>query len=491
MAVAAQSRDGLISAPLEKESVGWALASLSLATLLSSLGTSIASVGLPSLMQTFGASFQAVQWVVLAYLLAITTLIVSAGRLADMFGRRPLLLGGIALFTSASVLCGLAPTLWLLIAARAVQGLGAALMMALTLAFVAETVSKERTGSAMGLLGAMSAIGTTLGPSLGGLLIAGLGWRAIFLVNVPLGLLTFALAWRALPARDKNARAAQGRFDATGTVLLALSLAAYALAMTLGRGNFGALNIGLLFATGIGVALFAVTQSRVKTPLIQLASFRDPRLSASLAMSLIVATVMMATLVVAPFYLSRGLGLDAAMVGLVLSTGPLVSTLSALLAGRLSDRFGANRMMVAGLTSLAAGTFLLSLAMTRLGIASYVVPITVTCFGYALFQTSNNAAVMSGVGAGERGVMSGLLNLSRNLGLITGASLMGAIFAVASAGAPKATGPDVLTSASAARGMQITFETATAMALVALLLALFSARNAIKLEQPGQSTRDS
>lgn len=479
MAVTAQDRDR-ISAPQQDQSVSWALASLSLATLLSSLGTSIASVGLPSLMQTFGASFQAVQWVVLAYLLAITTLIVSAGRLADMFGRRPLLLGGIALFTLASVLCGLVPTLWLLIAARAVQGLGAALMMALTLAFVAETVSKERTGSAMGLLGAMSAIGTTLGPSLGGLLIAGFGWRAIFLVNVPLGLLTFALAWRALPARNKTAQAPQGKFDAMGTALLALTLAAYALAMTLGRGNFGALNIGLLAATGLGIGLFSVAQKRVKNPLVQLASFRDARLSASLAMSLIVATVMMATLVVAPFYLSRGLGLDAAMVGVVLSTGPLVSTLSALLAGRLSDRFGAQRMMVAGLASLATGTFLLSLALTRLGIASYVVPITITCFGYALFQTANNAAVMGGVGAGERGVISGLLNLSRNLGLITGASLMGAIFAVASAGTSP--GTDVLSAALAARGMQITFETATVLALVALLLALFSLRLAGRIQ---------
>ncbi|TIW86938.1 MAG: MFS transporter, partial [Mesorhizobium sp.] len=132
MAVVEQNR-GLISAPRQAQSAGLALASLSLATLLSSLGTSIASVGLPSLMQAFDASFQAVQWVVLAYLLAITTLIVGAGRLADMFGRRPLLLCGIALFTLASVVCGLAPTLWLLIAARAVQGLGAALMMALTL----------------------------------------------------------------------------------------------------------------------------------------------------------------------------------------------------------------------------------------------------------------------------------------------------------------------------------------------------------------------
>ncbi|WP_027052191.1 MFS transporter [Mesorhizobium erdmanii] len=479
MPVAAQNR---LKSAQQDQSVGWALASLSLATLLSSLGTSIASVGLPSLMQAFGASFQAVQWVVLAYLLAITTLIVSAGRLADMFGRRPLLLGGIALFTAASVLCGLAPTLWLLIAARAVQGLGAALMMALTLAFVAETVSKERSGSAMGLLGAMSAIGTTLGPSLGGLLIAGLSWRAIFLVNVPLGILTFALAWRALPASKKSAQAAQGKFDAMGTILLALTLAAYALAMTLGRGNFGPLNIGLLAATSTGIILFGVAQMNAKSPLIQLAGFRDPRLSISLAMNVIVATVMMATLVVAPFYLSRGLGLDAAMVGVVLSTGPLVSALSALLAGRLADRFGANRMMVAGLVSLATGTFLLSLAMTKLGIASYVVPITVTCFGYALFQTSNNAAVMSGVGAGERGVISGLLNLSRNLGLITGASMMGAIFAIASAKEQQGVGQQLLSSEAAARGMQVTFQTATALALVALVLALLSARVAGRLE---------
>ncbi|MBB6410747.1 MFS transporter [Mesorhizobium sangaii] len=475
MAIAEQNER--VSAPPQVQSARWALVSLSLATLLSSLGTSIASVGLPSLMQAFGASFQSVQWVVLAYLLAITTLIVSAGRLADMFGRRPLLLGGIALFTLASILCGLAPTLWLLIAARAVQGLGAALMMALTLAFVAETMSKSKTGSAMGLLGAMSAIGTTLGPSLGGLLIAGFGWRAIFLVNVPLGVLTFALAYRALPACGKPAQADRGKFDAVGTALLALTLAAYALAMTLGRGNFGALNLGLLIAAGIGIALFAAAQAKVKNPLIKLASFCDLQLSASLAMSLVVATVMMATLVVAPFYLSRGLGLDAARVGLVLSTGPLVSALSALLAGRLTDRFGAHRMMVAGLASLATGTFVLSLAMTKLGIASYVVPITVTCIGYALFQTSNNAAIMTGVGAGERGVVSGLLNLSRNLGLITGASLMGAVFAVASAGEQ-----DILSSVAAARGMQVTFQTATALALVALSLALLSTRAASRAE---------
>ena len=188
----------------------WALAGLSLSMLLSSLGTSIANVALPTLAQAFGASFQQVQWVVLAYLLAITVLVVSAGRLGDIIGRRRLLLAGFVLFTAASVLCGAAPTLWLLIAARAAQGVGAAIMMALTMALVGEIVPKAKSGSAMGLLGTMSAIGTALGPSLGGVLIAGLGWRAIFLVNVPLGLLTLVLAHRGLPADRREPKTRSG-----------------------------------------------------------------------------------------------------------------------------------------------------------------------------------------------------------------------------------------------------------------------------------------
>src|SRR5437660_63270 len=145
-------------------SVRWALASLSLSMLMPSLDTSIANAGLPTLARAFTASFQAVQWIVLAYLLAITTLIVGVGRFGDLIGRRRLLLAGIVLFTVASALCGVAPALWVLIAARAAQGLGAAVMMALTIACVSETVPQERTGRTMGLLGTMSAIGTTLGP---------------------------------------------------------------------------------------------------------------------------------------------------------------------------------------------------------------------------------------------------------------------------------------------------------------------------------------
>jgi EmrB/QacA subfamily drug resistance transporter len=435
--------------------------------LLSSLGTSIANVGLPTLAQAFNASFQQVQWVVLAYLLAITTLIVSVGRLGDVIGRRRLMLIGISLFTVASVLCGIAPTLWLLIAARVMQGLGAAIMMALTIAMVGEAVPKDKTGSAMGLLGTMSAIGTALGPTLGGLLIAALNWRAIFLVNVPLGVFTFVLAYRCLPLSHQSPKVNKPRFDTMGTLLLALTLAAYALAMTLGRGNFGMLNIALLLVSVVGVGLFVYVETRAISPLIQLTLFRNPVLSAGFVMSALVTTVVMATLVVGPFYLAGALGLDAAGVGLVMSSGPIVAALTGAPAGRLVDRFGAYGMGIVGLIAMALGAVVLPLLPMSFGVAGYIFPLSVITAGYALFQAANNTAVMTDIRPDQRGVISGLLGLSRNLGLITGASAMGAVFALGSAGV------DMTTARSDAviSGMRMTFAVATVLIIFALVVA--------------------
>lgn len=450
------------------KSVRGALAGLSLSMLLSALGTSIANVGLPTLAQAFHASFQEVQWIVLAYLLAITTLIVGVGRLGDIFGRRRLLLVGIVLFTMASSLCGFAPTLGLLIAARAAQGVGAAVLMALVMALVGETVPKEKTGRAMGLLGTVSAIGTALGPSLGGLLIGALGWRAIFLVNLPLGLLTLYLAHRHLPVDGRELKRESAEIDSLGTLLLALTLAAYALAMTIGHGDFGVLNATLLLVAAGGAAIFAVVESRAASPLIRLQMLRDAGLSASLAMSAIVSTVIMTTLVVGPFYLTRTLGLNASTVGLALSVGPIAAALVSVPAGRLADRFGPQRMTLAGLMGMVLGAGALSLMPASLGVPGYLVPIAVMTTGYALFQTANNTAVMAGIRPEQRGIVSGMLNLSRNLGLITGASVMGAVFAWGSAASDlaRARAEDVAT------GMHSTFATALVLIIVTLVIAV-------------------
>ena len=445
-----------------------AMASLSLAMLLSSLGTSIANVALPTLAQSFDATFQSVQWVVLAYLLAITCTIVGVGRLGDVIGRRRLMLAGIGVFTLASVLCSVAPSLAWLIAARALQGLGAAIMMALTMALVGEAIPKERTGRAMGLLGTLSAVGTALGPTLGGLLIAAGGWQAVFLVNVPLGVVSFLLARRSLPADARPAASARPPFDTPGVVVLALTLAAYALAMTLGKGQFGPLNGVLLLAAMAGAGLFVRRESRVQAPLIRLAMFRQRVLSAGFVMSALVTTVVMATLVVGPFYLASAFALDAARVGLVMSCGPLVAALSGVPAGRLVDRLGAQRMTLAGLCMMAVGAFVLPVLSSRLAVPGYVGALAIITSGFALFQAANNTAVMTASSADQRGLVSGLLNLSRNLGLITGASFMGAVFAFGAATSDFKT----LAPQAAASGLTVTFAVAGGFVVAALLVAI-------------------
>lgn len=445
----------------------WVLASLSLSMLMPALDTSIANAGLPTLARAFAAPFQAVQWVVIAYLLAITTLIVSVGRLGDLMGRRRLLLAGIGLFTLASLLCGAAPGLWLLLAARAAQGIGAAIMLALTVAMVGAAVPKASTGSAMGLLGTMSAVGTTLGPGLGGLLMTQFGWRSIFLVNLPLGVLNYLLARRYLPVDQPRHMPDHADFDMTGTLLLALSLGAYALAMTTGQGHFGGSNLALLLVATLGGSLFVWVESRAESPLIRPALLRQTTLSTSLAMNGLVSTVMMATLVVGPFYLARGLGLGTAQVGLVLSAGPLMSALSGVIAGRVVDRLGAPGMVMAGLGAMAAGAFALSLLPGLFGVAGYIAAIALLTPGYQLFQAANNTALMTGIAPDQRGLIAGLLSLSRNLGLVTGAALMGAVFAFTA-------GTSNVAEASreaVATGLRDTFWLATMLIVLALALA--------------------
>src|SRR3989344_3500887 len=319
------------------------LVSLCLSMLLAALGTGIANVGLPSLAQAFNASFHATQWVVLTYLLAITAVIVNAGRLGDRLGRRRLLIAGLLLFALAGGLCGVAPGLRWLIAARSLQGLGAAIMMAMTLAMVGDTVPQARIARVMGLLGTMSAVGTAMGPGVGGLLLSVWGWRALFLVGMPLGLLAAALAWRYLPVDQPPAPLASG--------------------------------------TGIWRSL------------------QSTSLRTGLAMSALVSAVIMATFVVGPFYLSRVLGLDPAGMGLAMAVGPGVAALTGIPAGRLSERFGSHVMTLVGLAVCGSGALSLCLAS---GLVTYLASLITLTAGYSLFQAANNTAVMSEADAARR-----------------------------------------------------------------------------------------
>jgi MFS family permease len=402
------------------------LASLSLSALLSSLGTSIANVALPALAQAFRAPLPAVQWVVLAYLLGVSGLVVAAGRLGDQEGRKRQLLTGNSLISHFAGLGAAAPMLPVLVAARLLQGAGAAAMMALTMAAVKDVLPAAQTGRAMGMLGTVSAAGSALGPSLGGVLVAGFGWPAVFLLQAGCGVAAFACAARFLPA--DLPRQARPRFDHAGTLLLAFALTAFALATT---GAAGPRGLFLALAAGAAI-LFVHVERRSVAPLVEPALVRDPVICAGVLTSMLATAVVMATLVVGPFYLTGVLGLEAGKMGFVMAAGPVAAALAGWPAGRAVDRLGARWSLLAGLAGMLAGACL-SWMLPPSSPAAYVVSIAVLTAGYALFQAANNTAVMSAAAPERRGLVSGVLNLSRNLGLIGGAAGMSAVFMNAAA----------------------------------------------------------
>jgi MFS family permease len=390
---------------------------LGLAMLLASLGTSIANIALPTLVEAFAAPFSQVQAVVVVYLAALTVSVVIAGRLGDGHGLKLMLLAGLAVFTVASLLCAIAPNLSLLIGARALQGGGAAFLMTLAMALMRQTASQARVGRAMGLLGTVSALGTALGPSLGGLLIPITGWRGIFWVQVPLAVLALVLALTVLPPDSGRKRAPS------------VSL-------------WPAMNWDLAF---------------------------------NLLVNTVVAATMMSTLVVGPFFLGIGLGLTAPQVGLVMAVGPVISIFSGIPSGRLVDAWGSGRMLAIGLALVATGAFLLAFLPNGIGVSGYVLSILVLTPGYQLFQAANNTAALAEVAIELRGTVSGLLSLSRNIGLIIGASAMGAIFAFG-AGTEEFTRA---TASATASGMRLTFLLAGVMILAAIAIA-FGHHNSAK-----------
>ena len=313
----------------------------------------------------------------------------------------------------------------------------------------------------------MSAIGTTLGPSLGGVLIDGPGWWSIFLVMAAFGVINTLLAFRYLPLRAQSDRSNRSRFDIRGTLILSISLAVFSLAMTVGEGRFDGYNVGLMAIAGLSVVLFVYSQKQVPSPLIQLTAFRNKVLSSGLIMNAIVATIMMSTLVVGPFYLSLTLGLSASFVGLVMSVGPVLSALSGVPAGRIVDRFGATSMVLVGLVLVATGSFALSQLPELIGVVGYIATLALLTPGYQLFQAANNTAVVLSASDDTQGVVSGMLGLSRNLGLIMGSSAMGAIFVMASGTSDIA----LADSLSVADGFQTAFRFAGGLAVVALVIA--------------------
>jgi EmrB/QacA subfamily drug resistance transporter len=405
----------------------WVLLAVAMGIFLSTIDSSIVNVALPTLEDRLNARFATVQWVVVAYLLVVTSLILGVARLGDMIGKKRIYLAGMALFTVASLLCGLAPSVGFLIAFRVVQGLGAVMMQALGMAIVTEAFPRTERGRALGILGTVVSLGISIGPTVGGLLIGSVGWRAIFLVNLPVGIAGLFLVRRYMP--DWRPPGGQ-RFDALGAILLLIALLALALGLTFGpeQGWSSPAIITLLLGAAAGFAIFLAVEKRAAQPMLDLRLFRDPLFSISLLTGFLVFMVI-AGMFVLPFYLERVKGYDPRQVGLFLTVVPLSLGLAAPIAGSLSDRYGTRGISLLGLVIVAGACLGIATLREDTSTLGYILRLLPLGLGAGLFQSPNNSAIMGAASRERLGVASGLLSLSRVFGQVTGLPLIGAVFA--------------------------------------------------------------
>jgi EmrB/QacA subfamily drug resistance transporter len=394
---------------------------------LSTIDSSIVNIALPTLQESLNASFATVQWVVVAYLLVLTSLMLGVARLGDMIGKKRIYQTGMVVFTLGSLLCGMAPSIGMLIAFRVLQGTGAVMMQALGMAIVTEAFPRTERGRALGIMGTVVSLGISIGPTLGGLILGAMNWRAIFLVNLPVGVIGLSLVRRHVP--DWRPPGGQ-RFDALGAALLLLALLALALGLTFGpeQGWGSAPILAALAGAAVSMAVFLWVESRLDQPMVDLTLFRDPLFSISLLTGFLVFMVI-AGMFVLPFYLERVKGYDPQQTGLFLTVVPAALGLTAPIAGALSDRYGSRGISLIGLAVTVAACLGASTLSEQTSTLGYVVRLLPVGLGAGLFQSPNNSAIMGAAPRERLGVASGLLSLSRTFGQVTGLPLIGAVFA--------------------------------------------------------------
>ncbi|GAB3363654.1 MFS transporter [Amycolatopsis echigonensis] len=397
---------------------GWfAVGAVCFGAFMGQLDASIVTLTFPALQHEYGAPLAAVQWVSLAYLLALVGLLAAVGRVADAVGRKLTYVQGFGVFTVASVACGLAPTLGWLVAFRVVQAIGAAMLQANSVALVVRSVREDRARAALGVQAAAQALGLALGPAVGGLLVDTVGWRWVFLVNAPVGLAGL-IAGRYLLPRTRE-RTPLGRFDGAGVGLLATASTALLLVISgvSGLEMPGWLLVALAAATVCAAAGFVLREKAASSPILQLSVLRPPVVSLGLAGALCGYLVLFGPLTLLPQVLGTAGG-----IGAVLTCLPAGFAVAAVLADRvLPARLGSRGRTVLGALVAAAGCAALGPASAPWEVG---VSLVVAGLGLGVFIPANNSAVMSAIPARMSATGGGLVNMARGLGTALGVALV-------------------------------------------------------------------
>lgn len=409
-----------------------ALVVLSLSTFIASLAISSVNIILPELMTSLHTSFHYVQWVMISYMLLLTSTLVLAGRVSDLFGRKRLFIVGLFIFTFSAVVCGFANTIWVLVCIRAMQGVGGAILIAVSMALVRDIFIGKKLAPAMGMIGSMSAMGTGIGPVLGGLIVDHLNWKVVFLMNLPFGLLIWRMAIKYLPNDQPIHFKKQMAMDYKGAFLLFVAILTYTLSMKLTGNGLGSENLLLSLFSLVFLLAFIVVERASNAPLIEFNLFKNTLLITSLISNFIVSIVVMSSLVVGPFYLIAALKLNSTEAGISMAASPATVAVMSFLVGRSLKHDHLGNVILIGLIIMTFAAINMSYINTDDGLIAYLSCLITMAVGYATFLSANNTLTMSAALSHTTGSISGVLNLSRNLGLLTGATLMSSIFASAS-----------------------------------------------------------
>jgi EmrB/QacA subfamily drug resistance transporter len=447
---------------------------------MSALDVSIVNIALPTIKSEFGVRLSLIEWVSIAYMIVLTIALPIVGRLADIFGRSLLYNIGFGIFVLGSALCGLAPNALFLIVARALQAVGAGLLQANSVALITQVFRSRELGQALGIQAAIQAAAMALGPFLGAMLIAFVGWRAIFYVNVPIGIVGGIAAHIVLPRHHATNR--KQKIDYLGIVLFMAALMGLVLAVNEAefRGWGSPVILAEIVLGLLCLAAFVKVQLKVKSPTIDLELFRRYALVAGNATGFLAYYVLFTALFLLPFYFEQVLGYSTAVSGLMLTPVPAAMAVLAPFAGAACDRFGARNLTLAGSAMLALGAFGLIFASTAREPALLVAELAILGAGLGLFTPANNRATMAAAPRDKLGLMGGLLNMMRSLGLIFGIDISGMLFIVVANGgsegaAPHGAGAALVFLAKPAfmAGFQVVMVSLVGLALLAALFSWF------------------
>jgi len=398
-----------------------------LATALANLEVGLVSVALPTLATMFGVGRETIQWVAIAYQLAIVGTLVPFGRLVDLIGGRTLYLAGMATVAVASLLAALSQTALWLILARGMLGLGAAMLLATGQALITLAYPERSRGQALGFMHMAVAVGLLSGPSVGGLLITTIGWRWVFLAPLVLAGGAFVAAWVALPRVRTDKREA---LDLPGSILICAAAILTVVALTrLAGDGWSRATATLLLLALCAMLLFVLIERRHPAPLFDLRLLRAWPLAAGLLTAWLTFIALAANMFLVPFALQTLMGYSAAVAGLVMMTVPIAILPIAPFAGRLADRFNTRLPTTMGLATITSAIIGMSQFRSTTPLSFAIIVLALYGIGAGLFQAPNNSAVLGAAPAGRVGVVSGMLALSRNLGQVVGIVLASSIWA--------------------------------------------------------------